>query len=226
MTEFIAHLEGAEGIVNHMYLDTAREPNVTIGIGTNLTDDGGADAAVRLLLGHATVRATGADATEQEIRDDFAAVAARPGGNFAAAHYEQFTALDIDDATARQLAEDYVRERVAALVAGDDFPEFDRTPANAQKGLMDLLYNLGLDGLVGTFTKFSSAYNGRDWKTCSRQVFRRTVSDTRDNAVSRWFEDLADGHQFFILGAVRSGSGFSIADFDETTPKFSPVLSR
>jgi hypothetical protein len=188
MTEFIDHLESAEGIVNHMYLDSARPPNVTIGIGINLTAAGEADAAVDLLLGHATVRATGADATEQEIRDDYAAVAARPAGNFSAAHYEQFTALDIDDATARQFAEDFVRRALAALVAGDDFPEFDRTPANAQKGLMDLLYAGGPNGFTTRFPRFSSAYNGRDWKTCSRQVFRESVSNTRDNAVSRWFQ--------------------------------------
>jgi hypothetical protein len=225
MTEFIAHLESVEGLVSHMYQDSAEEPNVTIGIGTNLTAQGGGAAAVSQLLDHATVRATGVDATAQEIRNDFAAVAAQPGGNLAG-WYEDFTTLDIDDATARRLAEDFTRRAVAALVAGDDFPDFNRTPATAQMGLMDLLYTLGPDGLVNTFTRFSSAYNGRDWKGASQQAFRGSVSDTRDNTVSGWFQDLAAGHRFFILWAVKPGSGISIEDFDESTPKFSPRSFR
>jgi len=107
-------------------------------------------------------------------------------------------------------------------MAGDAFPDFDRTPATAQMGLMDLLYTGGANGFTTRFPRFSSAYNGRDWKGASREVFRRTVSDTRDNTVSDWFEDLAAGHRFFVWGPVKPGSGFSIEDFDESTPKFSP----
>jgi hypothetical protein len=113
MTEFIAHLESVEGIIPHMYQDSAEDPNVTIGIGTNLTAQGGAAAAVSQLLDHATVRTTGVDATAQEIRNDFAAVAEQPGRR-GAGWYEQFTTLDIDDATARRLAEDFTRRQVAA----------------------------------------------------------------------------------------------------------------
>jgi len=225
MTDFIAHLESVEGIVPHMYQDSAEDPNVTIGIGTNLSDQGGAGAAVSLLLDHATVRATGVDATAQEIRNDFAAVAAQPGRNLAG-WYEQFTTLDIDNATARQIAEDFTRRQVAALVAGDDFPEFDRAPATAQMGLMDLLYTLGRSGLVNKHKVFSSSYNGRDWRTASAQSSRRGVQDTRNEIVSAWFRELASGHRLYIFGFATPGTGIHIDNLDESTPTFTPRFSR
>jgi hypothetical protein len=93
-------------------------------------------------------------------------------------------------------------------------------------GLMDLLYTLGPSGLVNTFKKFSSAYNGRDWKTASIQSRRPGVQDTRNEIVSAWFRELTSGHRLYIFGFATPGTGIHIDNLDESTPTFTPRFSR
>jgi len=216
MNDFIDHLErdDVEDCVSHMYLDNDENgPNVTIGIGTNLTDNGGPDGAVALLQGSATVRATGNFATEQEIRDDYAEVAGQPAGN-GAGWYRQFTTLDIGNATARQLAEDFALREIATVVRGGLYPDFEKTPAKAQMGLMDIDYNLGYTRFSVQFEEFPKAYNRRDWRTAGIETFRSQISAERNGIVLKFFLDTVEDQKFFILKAINPGEGIAIDDIE------------
>jgi hypothetical protein len=217
MTDFIAHLESnvVEGFVSHMYKDI--KGKVTIGIGTNLTDNGGADGAIKMLLGKTLIKTTKDPATPRQIEQEYNTILAlnlrtsddKPA---AAKAYRPHTTIILSRAGARELAGDFARRQVANVVRGNNFPDFEKTPATAQMGLMDLLYVSGPDGLVDGFPKFRNAFNRRDWRTASIETFRSEVSSDRNRIVFKLFLDAVSGQKFFILKAINRGEGICIDD--------------
>jgi GH24 family phage-related lysozyme (muramidase) len=217
MSDFIDHLErnDVEGFVSHMYKDT--EGKVTIGIGTNLTDNGGAEGAIRMLLGKTLVKKTKELATPRQIEQDYNRVLAlnlrtsddKPA---AARAYARHTKIILSRAGARELAEDFARQEIATVVRGGLYPDFETTPAKAQMGLMDIVYNVGYARFTNQFDNFQIAYNRRDWRTAGIETFRSEISSERNGVVLKLFLGAVSGQKFFILKAINRGEGNCIDD--------------
>jgi GH24 family phage-related lysozyme (muramidase) len=219
MTDFIDHLErnDVEGFVSHMYKDT--EGKVTIGIGTNLTDNGGAEGAIRMLLGKTLVKKTKELATPRQIEQDYDTVLAlnlRTSGDkpAAAKAYARHTNIILSRAGARELAEVFVKSEIATVVRGGLYPDFETTLAKAQMGLMDIVYNVGYTRFANQFDNFQFAYNRRDWGTASLETFRSEISGARNGIVIGLFEDAARNQKFYLLNSLMKGTGNPIDNIE------------
>ena len=157
-----------EGRYPHMYLDT--KGLVTVGIGKMLPD---VQAARKLGF---VVRATGAAAAPGAIAADFNAVRKRKAG-MPAKSYQPFTALDLPDPAIDQLLVD-------ELAAFEDqlqknFARHATYPEPVRRALLDMIYNLGLAGLL-KFRKLKIAIEQGDWKGAAAQCHRSGPSDERN----------------------------------------------
>jgi GH24 family phage-related lysozyme (muramidase) len=180
MSEFLDHLQQrtVENYIPHMYQDGPG--NVTIGIGTNLTANGAADAAVRLLLGKAVLKTSKKrePATAEQIRQEYNAVFAldlrnSAGGRSLASEYEPHTAMVIGRSVVRQFAEDHIRPELTRVGNSGDYPDLDKRSKSAQIALADIVYSMGASGFLEKFKKFKIAFNRRDWIAAADESSRR-----------------------------------------------------
>jgi GH24 family phage-related lysozyme (muramidase) len=172
----IAQIRVWEGCVNHMYLDSAVIPNVTIGIGCLLAT---ADAAAQLLF---RVAALGVDrrATPDEIRADFCRVKALPGG-LQAARYAASSGSPVVYLPEAEIAA-LARQRLSHAQDGltSLFPAFENLPQAVQEVLFDLAWNLGLAGLE-KFGHLRAAVLRHDWQAASIATHVRTSRSARND---------------------------------------------
>lgn len=169
-----------EGSINHMYLDTVGA--VTVGVGRMLPD---AEAAAKL----AFVRnADQASATPQEIKDEFAVIHGKEKGKVAS-FYKQFTTLHLTDATIEAL----LTENLEGVVNGlsGKLPDYGSYPVKVQEALVDMAFNLGLNGLMTKFPKFVGHIKKRDWKAAAGESKREGISDTRNAEIKTLLTDAA-----------------------------------
>jgi hypothetical protein len=206
MSEFIDHLqqEGIEEYIAHMYQDSADPPNTTIGIGTNLTANGDADGAVRLLLGKAVLKDTAKrqSATAEQIRQEYDTVSEldltnSEGRRLVAKKYEPHTTKVIGRSAARRIVEDYTTTQMARVENSGDYPDLDKRTKAAQIALVDILYTLGASKFLKTFKIFKIAYNRRDWVTAADESSRKG-KDGRDAIVSDLLLAQAASEPFYI----------------------------
>jgi GH24 family phage-related lysozyme (muramidase) len=132
-----------EGTVPHMYLD--KEGNVTAGVGLLV---GSAAAAADLDFVH---KSDGKAATAEERRADWKAIHEAEKGH-AAAYYDKVAKLKLPDSAVDELLKKDLEKVVGGLKA--KFPDYEKYPAKAQAGLIDMAFNLGVQGLVDRFPKF------------------------------------------------------------------------
>jgi hypothetical protein len=151
-----------EGDVPYMYLDNAKTPNVTTGVGFLLFD---VDSAVALPWVHGV---SGHPAAPDEIRAEFFRVLSMRGGLQAAAYKGS---LRLTPAAIE--AEGF--RRLRAMLAGlpHVFPGFAGFPSVVQQRLLDLAWNCGLGrypGLMG-WTRLREACNSvpPDWLTAAEE---------------------------------------------------------
>lgn len=162
--EFVANIARFEGKIAWLYLDSVGL--VTVGVGNYLRS---AAEALKLpfMFGDQP-------ATTRDIGNDYARVA-RMVPNKPATFYRAATSVmlrdeDIDALLLRRLESEFIPglERV--------FPGFDGFPAQAQSGVLDMAFNLGLHGLESKFPHFCAAVRAQDWKgaaaNCSRSSCR------------------------------------------------------
>jgi len=171
-----------------MYLDTAA--NVTVGVGNLLANIGAAQAlafVVRPTDGSDPEQAPAA--TPDQIATDFSNVSAQPKGqNFR--DYQQFTSLILPDATIQSLLLSRVQAFVAQLTGA--FPDFNAYPAPACAALVDMTYNLGLNGLLTKFPHFTQAVRNQDWSTAATQCTRGGIQPSRNAWTVAQFQQAAN----------------------------------
>ncbi len=164
-----ADFERWEGKIPHMYLDT--KGLVTVGVGKMLPNVAAAQELdfVR--------RADGSAASADEIAIDFNAVSAQVKGKLAAT-YKKYASLDLTDEAIGALLKAVVEgfeEDLAQSFAG-----YDGYPLPVKKALLDMVYNLGLDGLL-KFKKMKASVEAGDWTTAAAQCHRNGPSDERND---------------------------------------------
>lgn len=169
-------LEIFEGKVPFMYLDNAKPPNVTVGIGCLLKN---VDVACRLPFVNGT---TNTAATEAEIMADFNRVYNMPGGLIAKKYKGNLYLQDdaIYDLGVAKLNTDFLPGLHRLC------PSFDSFPEPCQAALIDMAWNLGMGGLA-KFQKLITACNNNDWNTASQQCSVKTSRADRNNWRSSQF---------------------------------------
>ena len=172
---FLKELVHSEGSIPHLYLDT--RGHVTVGVGCLI---GTLEEAQALPF---VERASGRHASRAEIQLDWQRVRAEPAGRIASS-YRPVTRLDLPEPEIRRM----LGRRVDAFQAGlrRQFETYERMPEDVRLALLDMAFNLGLNGLVTKFPKFCGAIRRSDWRTAAKECRRRGVSDERNDRVERW----------------------------------------
>jgi len=164
-----------EGRIPHMYLDT--RGFVTVGVGYMLPDAAAAQALPFVR------RADRVAATRDEVRADFDRVRQQAMGKLAQS-YRAFTQLDLPDAAIDALLKSTVARFEAALV--QNFTGYAAYPVAAKRALIDMAYNLGIDGLL-KFKKLRAAVLAHNWAQAAAESHRNGPSDDRNEWTRQMF---------------------------------------
>ncbi|MCB1738441.1 MAG: hypothetical protein KDI42_09970, partial [Gammaproteobacteria bacterium] len=161
-------LKNGEGSIPWMYLDTVGK--VTVGVGNMLPNVSAAQAL-------AFVDANGAAASAVRVAGDFRAVSSLPAGKVARV-YKHVTTVRLTEAGINDLLDGRITEFETGLRRL--FPDYDDFPDPARMGILDMAFNLGLNGLDTKFPSFCRNARNRDWQGCAQQCHRRGISDARN----------------------------------------------
>ena len=176
-------LKTHEGCVPYMYLDTTG--NVTVGIGHMLRSCGDAEKLSFAL------RQGGVSATVAQIVNDFNNVSRQQKGQLWT-HYQQFTLLEMPQSAIDALLEADIAETEAGV--RQRFREYDTYPVPAKMALLDMAFNLGVEGLATKFPHLKAAAESGDWNTCAAQCERRDIGDARNQWTKQQFLKAANLH--------------------------------
>lgn len=164
-----------EGVTTWMYRDIVG--GVTVGVGKHLPAD--TDAAALPFNDTA-----GRPASAADIKTAWAKVRAATLGK-PADFYKQFSDVRMtDQGVADQLEKDLVQFEKQLKVL---FKDYDKFPAKAQEGCMDMLFNLGFGTIKNKFPKFLAACEKMDWKVAATESVRPQVAKERNDHVAALF---------------------------------------
>lgn len=172
-------IKRGEGCITHMYLDT--KGKVTVGVGNMLP---GVSEALELPFINRESREPG---TPEEITKDFRRVADQKPGRVAGS-YKAFTSLDLEDDAIDALLDRRIGDFEAGLRR--NFPGYDDYPQACRLALMDMVFNLGNNGLVTKFPSLTRAAREQDWEECANQCRRKGISEERNDEIRMLFESL------------------------------------
>ena len=176
-TLVVSRLETFEGRLRHMYLCTGGK--VTIGVGHAIETP--ADAA------KLTWSINGRSATADEIRADYAKVAAAPKGQVAKS-YAVLTQCRMADTDIDALITGDVTHFAGSLAAA--LPNWNSYPAPAQAALFDMAFNLGLGGLQ-KFPHLLAAVDAHQWSAAAAQCHRQGIGEDRNLQTADLFRQAA-----------------------------------
>lgn len=176
LPKIIAH----EGTIPHMYLDTAGL--VTVGVGQMLPNVASAQQLPFVF------RDSLVPASAEDIAKDYAAVSAAEVGLKAIA-YQGVTRLILVESTIENLLLARIDEFMQQL--SQAFPNYLSFPKSAQEGILDMAFNLGVQGLINKFHQFCAAVREENWQTCAVECHRRAISGARNDYTRALFEAAA-----------------------------------
>jgi GH24 family phage-related lysozyme (muramidase) len=188
---FLKDVKRWEGEHRFMYVDG--RGYVTTGIGHLLKNT---DEALKLPWLH---RGTGRPATPAEVRSAFERVAqewadykrGHPNGNgYGATHYADKSDLLLPQGEATRLALGRLNKEFLGGLR-KLFPDFDRYPLPAQRGLVDMAYNLGVGKLEKTFPNFVDACRRGDFGAAADECKRSSSRKERNDATQALFREAA-----------------------------------
>ncbi|WP_089728084.1 hypothetical protein [Candidatus Thiosymbion oneisti] len=180
MADFKKEIKISEGSIPHMYLDTVGK--VTVGVGNMLPN---VAAAKKLAFVN---RVSKKKATDQEIETDYNTVKKQPKGLIASS-YKKHTKLDLPTTDINRLLDNRISEFKKGLKL--KFPKFDSYPETAQMAMLDMAFNLGVNGVVTKFPKMKKAIEKQDWNAAAEESNRPQVSKARNDLVKKWFKEAA-----------------------------------
>jgi hypothetical protein len=189
---FIQHLRtaGNEDFVPYLYKDS--EEFVTVGIGHQLRN--ASDTKIVPFV----ERGTNKSVHDNHKINAFNKVRNSPiSGQAGASAFRPLTNIVISEADAIKIAEDDLREFIGLLRHGTYFPEFDSYPETAKLGLLDMAYNLGVDGTTTKYPDFTLAVRHRDWNLAARESDRPQLSSGRNQTVFQWFKQAEQQQKYF-----------------------------
>ncbi len=170
-----------EGCKPFLYLDTAKPPRVTVGIGNAVT----LRAALCLPF---TI--DGRPATADEITADYNRVA-RAAGGLRAEAYSLLSVCRLSDEAIVQLFEKRIPEFEKQLLR--IFPAYATFPEPARLALLDLIFQTGAGNLTAHFPNFVACVRATppDWEGAAHESHRRESSDERNGETFALFEEAA-----------------------------------
>ncbi|MDX2469739.1 MAG: hypothetical protein QNL04_04065 [SAR324 cluster bacterium] len=180
---------GFERRVEHMYLDTAKIPNVTVGIGINIKDTKKAkkfpfvwqkdETEEDRKNGYGTgqegapLRKAGSLATKKDILKEHKYIQDQTK-KMDAKNYKKFTRLRLGDKTIDSTYDAEVLEKKGQLKKL--FPEFDSFPAPAKLALLNMIFNMGY-GTFSTFDNLITHVLARNWQGASEECIYNSSDD-------------------------------------------------
>jgi GH24 family phage-related lysozyme (muramidase) len=157
-----------------MYRDTVGK--VTVGVGLMLPDANAAQALPFLLNNR--------PATPEEIAAEYARVDALPQGR-AAATYKTRAALELTQQTVDAKLLSVLENFEADLRA--EFPHYDTFPKAIKLALLDMIYNLGPQGLFHGYPHLISAIQTGNWSLAADHCTRRGPAPERNDWTRQQF---------------------------------------
>jgi GH24 family phage-related lysozyme (muramidase) len=174
LEQSLAKLKEFEGCVPWMYRDTVGK--VTVGVGLMLPDAKAAEALPFLLGARA--------ATPEEIAAEFARVDAMALGR-ASAFYKIPASLELMQQT--------IDAKLKSVLEGFEadlriqFPRYDALPDGVKMALLDMIYNLGPEGLFKGFPHLVGAVEAGAWAQAAEHCMRRGPSAARNTWTRQQF---------------------------------------
>ena len=176
----LTKLKEFEGCVSWMYRDTVGR--ITVGVGLMLPNAKAAELFPFLAGSRA--------ATPQEIAAEFARVDALPLGR-AAGFYRSSSSL--------VLAQQTIDAKLSTMLEGFEtdlrakLPHYDSLPNNVKMALLDMIYNLGPEGLFKGFPHLLAAIEAGAWAQAAERCLRRGPSAARNTWTRQQFLDAVAG---------------------------------
>jgi GH24 family phage-related lysozyme (muramidase) len=170
-----------EGSIGHMYLDTVGR--VTVGIGHMIPSCVEAEKLSFIL------RNSGMNASVAQIMAEYSALQKQTPG-LPAAHYQTCTQLDMAASVINALLDADIRTTETGVRTA--FRGYDTYPAEAQDALLDMAFNLGVNGLVNKFPHLKAAAEAGNWEVCAEQCRRNGISDARNDKTKALFQTAAN----------------------------------
>lgn len=166
LTELIKHFEQYEGRAPCFYLDG--DSNVTIGIGCVVSDY----SSLRLYN-----KKTHLTAPQFDIRNEFNLISRAQAGN-KLDYYNSLCLLYMADPDIDAL----FNARVDKFIEGitNKIIRFNTLPKQAQLVLLDMTFNLGVDGLINKFPQFCFALQNKLWLAAAKESHRLGIQDSRN----------------------------------------------
>jgi GH24 family phage-related lysozyme (muramidase) len=180
LDDSLAHVEGFEGIVPWMYLDT--RGFVTVGVGEML-----ANAARAQSLGFvdANSQPVGADVILAEYNRVSALSRGQVSGFYRAPTSPVLPHPQIDS-----LLRDHLTFFDGQL--NQRFSAYSNFPDPAKLGLLDMIFNLGVTGLFKGFPTFMGFVQNQDWANAATQCHRNGPNAERNDWTKQQFLDAAE----------------------------------
>ena len=176
----IKNLKAQEGCIPHMYLDT--RGYVTVAVGQLLAS--AADAQALPFL-H---RNNGKPASAETIAAEYENVKKQKPALIAQS-YKKHTELELAQTNIDALLESRILEFKSGLRS--NLPNYDSCPVSAQEALLDMAFNLGINGLINKFPTLVRNVKSEDWNGCAKECKRRGISDQRNLETQHLFEQAA-----------------------------------
>ena len=174
LDQSLSKLEEFEGAIPWMYRDTVGK--VTVAIGRMLPDV----VAARQL----PFQQDGRPATPQEIEAEFTRVDALPMGR-PAQFYHHSGAPELTPKQMSALLRSVLTGMESRLRAG--LPGYDNLPDPVKMALLDMSYNLGVEGLLHGFPRLIHAVEAGDWALAASVCSRRGPSAARNEWTRQMF---------------------------------------
>ena len=174
-----------EGHATHMYLDTAKKPNVTAGIGFNIQNE---NEAIKLPFkwredeteedrknGYGTgkkgapLRKAGEISTKKDILAEHGHIQ-KQTKNMSSKNYKKFTKLGLDDEDIEKKFDAEYESVKKQLRSGlkTKKADFDSFPGPAKAALINMAFNLGTTGVL-SWTNLPEKIKARDWVGASEE---------------------------------------------------------
>ncbi len=176
LQDSLANLEIFEGIVPWMYLDT--KGFVTVAVGELLATPASA-------LALAFVDANNQPSTPDAIQAEYARVSALPPGKYPAAFYRSSASPTLPHPAIDALLLHHLTFFDTQL--GQRFPNYHAFPDPAKLGLLDMIYNLGVNGLFRGFPTFMNFVQNQNWAGAATQCLRNGPSLQRNDWTRQQF---------------------------------------
>lgn len=174
-----------EGNISHLYL--CPKGRATIGIGYLVTDI----ATAKALPFYTIKDSQEILATDEEKETEFKTIKKQKfGTEYAAGWYEDKTNLFLKADDINALYQKKTKEFIKQLC--QVFPDFENYPDEACLALLDMIYNLGLVGLLKKFPEMVKAIRNSDtpdWVKAAEQCHRAPpISEERNKETQELFE--------------------------------------